>query len=154
MTPQLKHTLLSVAELLFRTPSLRQLLVPQNTRKPLSSHIFAYPAINMHKCLQIPEIIERIFKVSDSPSTLASSARTCYFFSEPALNALLGIHGTLGAILLLMDLNDYPLLNARTLQRSNSELEKVRQRYPYRKPVVPDAHPGQYYFRRLTKAAD
>lgn len=80
----------------------------------------------MHQCLQIPELVERVFEFS-TQDALASSATACNWWSEPALNALWGIYGSLEAILFLTDLDDssLPKTTRRTLR--HYDLEQVRR---------------------------
>lgn len=56
----------------------------------------------MHHCLQIQEILERILESVYAAEPLAALARTCLSFSEPALDALWGNHGSLETLICLM----------------------------------------------------
>ena len=58
-----------------------------------STAITNFTLAQMHHCLSVPEILSNIFQyvkcaIKEGPATLASAARTCKTFSEPALDIL------------------------------------------------------------------
>jgi hypothetical protein len=56
----------------------------------------------MHRCLQIPELLERVLRLASAADTLYNCAVTCHHFSGLALDILWGAHRDLMHALAVM----------------------------------------------------